>query len=91
MFVFELAPSQTDLEFLAEFVKIEEPRRLNNCLNSLNKLTWTDLRFVSNHCNNYNLDAPYLLQKLTDKGVHYEGVSRPEKIQFLRNLYSEIS
>jgi hypothetical protein len=41
-------------------------------------------------CNNFNPDAPYLLQMLIDKGVHFDDVSRPKKIEILKRLYYNV-
>jgi Icc-related predicted phosphoesterase len=79
-----------DFQFFKELVMVEDPKRLHNCLDSLEKLTWADLRFRSNPCNDFNSDAPYLLQMLIDKGVHFDDVSRPKKIEFLHLLYYKV-
>jgi hypothetical protein len=76
MKVYEQA-THTDLQFLTAFVEIEDPKRLHNCLDSLEQLTWADLRFRANLRNYYDSDTPYLLQTLIDKGIHFNDVLRP--------------
>ena len=65
---------------MAELIKSEEPRNLNNCLYSLKELAWKARNFESNN----------LLQCLIDKGVNFDYVPRTLKIQFLLALYSNI-